>query len=199
MKRLLCRVAVLVLLFGSALAEAQEAQYSEAEVKAAFLYHFGTYVQWPPSTRDSGPITIAVLGADAVVDELRAFLPGRKIQGRAVEVRPLGRIEDLGDDEVLFIGGDRNGNLRVLIEAVGKRPVLLVTDAPDGLDRGAMVNFQIVDGRVRFETSVPRAEEAGLMLSSRLLSAALRVETSRSSPDVALPFLPAFVFSGRSR
>jgi hypothetical protein len=199
MKRSLCRIAALVLLLGGAFAEAQDAQYSEAEVKAAFLYHFGTYVQWPPSPRDSGPVTIAVLGAGPVVDQLRAFLPGRTIQGRAVEVRPLARIEDLGDDEVLFIGGDRNGELGALIEAVGKRPLLLVTDAPDGLRRGAMVNFQVVDRRVRFEISVPRAEEVGLMLSSRLLSAALRVETSRSLPDVGLPALPAFVAAGGGR
>ena len=196
MRRTLCRIGVLALLLAGALAQAQDPQYSEAEVKAAFLYHFGTYVQWPPSTRDGGPITIAVLGAGAVVDQLRAFLPGRRIQGRAVEVRPLARIEDLGDDEVLFIGGDRNGNLDALIEAVGKRPVLLVTDAPDGLRRGAIVNFQVVDRRVRFEISVPHAEEAGLMLSSRLLSAALRVETSRSWPDVALPFTPFAALRG---
>jgi hypothetical protein len=59
------------------------------------------------------------------------------------------------------------------------RPVLVVTDSPDGLEQGGMVNFQQVDERLRFEISLPRAEEAGLVLSSRLLSAALRVETSQ--------------------
>ena len=180
-------------------AKAQELQYSESEVKAAFLYHFGTYVQWPPSARDSGPITIAVLGADTVVDQLRSFLPGRTIQGRAVEVRPLTRIEELGDAEVLFIGAERNGDLAQLVAAVNKRPVLLVTDAADGLRNGAMVNFQIVDRRVRFEISVPRAEEAGLALSSRLLSAALRVETSSSAPDFGLALPPAFLAAARPR
>lgn len=157
---------------------AQEAGYSEDEVKAAFLYHFGTYVQWPIEAPAEDPVTIAVLGADGVVAQLEAFLPGRRIAGRSVAVRPLDNIRDLGDDELLFIGGEHNGELVELIEAVGQRPVLIVTDAADGLARGAMVNFQMVDRRVRFEISLRKAEAAGLMLSSRLLSAALRVETS---------------------
>jgi uncharacterized protein DUF4154 len=173
---------VAALVFGGAWhrSEAQEDAYSEAEVKAAFLYHFGTYVQWPSAARAEGPITIAVLGADAVVTQLEAFLPGRRIAGRSVEVRSLDRIQDLRDEELLFIGGEHNGELGELIEVVGQRPVLVVTDAADGLARGAMVNFQLVDRRVRFEISLPKAEGAGLTLSSRLLSAALRVQTSSS-------------------
>ena len=114
-----------------------------------------------------------MLGDAAVAAQLAQFLPGRRIQERPVEVRPLARIEDLGDAEVLFIGRQQNARLAQLIAAVARRPTLVVTDADDGLDRGAMVNFQLVDERVRFEISVPRAEEAGLTLSSRLLSAAL--------------------------
>ena len=157
---------------------AQEALYDADQVKAAFLYHFGTYVQWPTAAPSSDPIAIAVLGDAAVARQLAQFLPGRSIQGRPVQVRTLTRIEDLADAELLFIGRALNPQLARLIAAVEQRPVLVVTDAEDGLERGSMVNFQLVDSRVRFEISLPRAEEAGLMLSSRLLSAALRVETS---------------------
>jgi hypothetical protein len=159
--------------------QAQESPYSEDVVKAAFLYHFGTYVEWPAAAASStDPITIAVLGADAVTAQLRAFLPGRRIGGRSVEVRPIARIQELRDDEMLFIGRENNSRLREIITRVGKRPVLVVTDAADGLTDGAMVNFQLVDQRVRFEISLRKAEDSGLRLSSRLLSAALRVETS---------------------
>lgn len=157
---------------------AQEAVYDANQVKAAFLYHFGTYVQWPTAAASTDPITIAVLNDAAVTSQLAEFLPGRRIDDRLVEVRALARIEDLADAEVLFIGRPNNARLAQLISAVGRRPVLVVTDAEDGLDRGAMVNFRLVESRVRFEISVRPAEEAGLMLSSRLLSAAWRVETS---------------------
>ena len=158
--------------------EAQEAVYLEDEVKAAFLYHFGTYVQWPTEARPGEAITIAVLGAPAVVAQLEGFLPGRTIQERPVVVRQLADIGELADEGVLFIGAEHNARLAALLEMVGERPVLIVTDARDGLAQGAMINFQLIDQRLRFEISLPTAENAGLMLSSRLLSAALRVETA---------------------
>ena len=153
--RALARLAAAALsaaaMMGTALA--QQDLYDANQVKAAFLYHFGTYVQWPAGAPADDAITIAVLGDDEVAAQLAQFLPGRRIQ-------------------------EQNPRLTQVIAAVAGRPTLVVTDDDNGLDRGAMVNFQLVDSRVRFEISVPRAEEAGLTLSSRLLSAALRVETS---------------------
>ena len=159
-------------------APTQEAVYDPTQVKAAFLYHFGSYVEWPASAPQTEPITNAVQGEPAVAAQLADFLPGRRIQERAVEVAAITRIEDARGAEILFIGALHNQRLAQLIAGLDRRPTLVVTDAADGLDSGAMVNFQLVDERVRFEISVPRAEEAGLVLSSRLLSAALRVETS---------------------
>jgi hypothetical protein len=177
--RAFARLAVAASVAATALISlAQEPVYDVDQVKAAFLYHFGTYVQWPTVAPSSDPITIVVLGDAAVAAQLTQFLPGRRIQGRAVEVRTVARIEDLGSEEILFIGSVHNARLEELVASVAQRPVLVVADAEDGLERGAMLNFQLVDSRVRFEISVPRAEEAGHMLSSRLLSAALRVETS---------------------
>lgn len=159
-------------------AAAQDAAYDADQVKAAFLYHFGTYVQWPAPAPGNDPITIAVLDDPAVAAQLAAFLPGRSVAGRVVEAVPIDAIDEVGGAEIVFIGQRQNERLAELIAALEQRPTLVVTDADDGLDHGAMVNLKIVDSRVRFEISVPRAEEAGLRLSSRLLSAALRVETS---------------------
>jgi hypothetical protein len=114
---------------------------------------------------------------------LADYVPGRNIHGRAVEVRPIARIEDVRDAELLFIGPEHSDRLLALVQALGNRPVLVVADAPNGLQRGAMVNFQLVDQRVRFEISLRNAKAAGLMLSSRLLSAAIRVETSSCWAD----------------
>lgn len=172
---------------------AQEAVYDANEVKAAFLYHFGTYVQWPTEPAPTDPITIAVFGDAAVAAQLARYLPGRRIEGRPVEARMIARIEDLVDDELLFIGSAHNAQLAEITASIAMRPVLVVTDSPDGLEQGAMVNFQQVDERLRFEISLPRAEEAGLVLSSRLLSAALRVETSQCclpGPNDALATVP---------
>lgn len=177
---LFCRLVLVLAAAAGGTAEHASAQsaYAADEVKAAFLYHFGSYVQWP-DTGGEDTITIAVLGADSVREALSDFLPGRTIQGRPARVRGVRSIDNLGDAQILFIGEQDNGRLASLIDQIGDRPVLVVTDAPEGLDTGAVVNFQLVDRRVRFEISVPAAEAAGLMLSSRLLSAALRVKTTR--------------------
>src|SRR4051812_48446196 len=163
---------------GQRAVEPQRPAYSADEVKAAFLYRFGTYVEWPGAKAAGDAITLAVLGAPTVATLLADYVPGRNIQGRPVAVRSITRIEDVRDAELLFIGRENSVMLAELVDALGKRPVLVVADAPDGLRHGAMVNFQLVDQRVRFEISLRNAKAAGLVLSSGLLSAALRVEPS---------------------
>jgi hypothetical protein len=173
---------------------AATAAFSEDEVKAAFLYNFGNYVQWPVAGRASDTIDIAVLGAPAIAAELEQFVQGRTIQGMPVRVRRIRATNELAGDEVLFIGADENWRLAQLVDSVST-PTLIVTDAPDGLADGAMINFRVVDRRVRFEISVPRAQDAGLMLSSRLLSAALRVETTRRGMEEEPALFEATAFA----
>jgi hypothetical protein len=179
------RVALLVACFLTGNAVAQEAVYQEDEVKAAFLYHFATFVQWPEATHSDEVFAIAVLGADGVASELDKFLPGREIQGRPMEVRRVRAIKQLEDEAVIFIGSKASSRLSELVREVENRPVLVVTEAPGALRDGAMINFQLVDRRVRFEISLPAAERAGLELSSRLLSAAMFVDTTSALPAPA--------------
>jgi hypothetical protein len=163
-------------------ARAQEV-YDEDSVKAAFLYHFSTFVVWPEPGRAGRDFVIAVLGDDEISGELERYLPGHSIQGRPMLARRLDSIEDLDDVDVVFIGEGRNHALNEDIEAIGNRPVLVVTDAEGALARGSMINFRIVEQRVRFEISLPAAERAGLVLSSRLLAAAMLVDTTTAILD----------------
>lgn len=178
----LARAALLVLagVLLHAGAHAQDVLYTEAEVKASYLYHFASYVQWPDE--DDTPLSIAVLGAPAVATQLEGFLarePDRRIRDREVVVRRFDGLRDLDSDHhVLFVGADLSARLDDVVTALGTRPILLVTDARNALDRGAMINFEIVDENLRFEISLPNAARTGLMLSSRLLNSAIRVETS---------------------
>lgn len=153
---------------------AQEVRPSADAVKAAFLYHFVGYVEWPQG-RESGPVTIGVIGSAPIAAELRQLLPGRSIAGRPVRVRVLSPGDELSGLHILFIGEHEYGRARQLIKAVQGAPTLAVTDGADGLERGAMINFIIADNRVRFEISQAAAERAGLKLSSRLLAVALRI------------------------
>ena len=176
---------VLVLAWPTLCAHAQDAIYSADRVKAAFLYHFSTYVNWPAPVASNDEFTIAVLGADEIAAHLTEFLPGRSIQGRPMHVRRIQAIDELGEEEVLFIGAERNEHLPEYLEEVESRPLLVVTDVPDGLHQGAMINFRIVESRVRFEISQRAAENVGLEMSSRLLSAAMFVDTSGAIVDIS--------------
>ena len=164
---------------------AQEVEYQEDEVKAAFIYHFATFVQWPETSRSNEVFAIAVLGADGVASELEQFLPGRAIQGRPMEVRRLRGVDELQDEAVIFIGAGESFRLPELVPKVEDRPMLVVTEASGALKDGSMINFQVVDRRVRFEISLTAAERAGLELSSRLLSAAMFVDTTSAVAPAA--------------
>jgi hypothetical protein len=110
--------------------------------------------------------------------ELRSLLPGRTIHNRGVTVRALSAGDSLEGIQMLYIGELRGPQLTRVLEEAQRRAILVVTDTPEGMHRGSMINFVLDERRVRFEISRAAAEQAGLKLSSRLLSVALRVHSS---------------------
>jgi hypothetical protein len=167
-------LTVILLALPGTRAEAQFDTYTDAAVKAAFLYHFGTYVEWPAADPTTG-ITIAVIGDDRVFDQLAEYLPGRTIAERPVTTRSIDSVDELGDEQIVFFGRQHQGRLETLVEEAIAPGRLIVTDW-FGLVAGAAINLLVVDDRVRFEISRPAADTVGLALSSRLLSAAYRVD-----------------------
>jgi hypothetical protein len=161
-------------------ASAQSAAASADEVKAAYLYRFIGYVEWPPRvfTSAQSPIVIGVVGADAVLADLDGLVKGRTAEGRPVSVRELARDAPLEGIHVLFISKDVIAP-RSWLQRARENSVLVVTESPQGLAGGGVLNFVLADHRVRFEASLAAAEQSGLKLSSRLLAVASRVVTER--------------------
>jgi hypothetical protein len=149
-------------------------QFREDAIKAAFLYRFTGYIEWPAAKPESDQFSIAVIGGDAVAAELKKILPGHDVQGRPTRVLRIESLKQIGDARILYIGPEYTGDVRALIARVPAH-VLVVTDSSEGLDDGSAVNFMLVDRRVRFEISLNAAERAGLKVSSELLSVAARV------------------------
>ena len=161
----------LLLLFAPA--HAQQGS-PEDRIKAAFLYKFAGYVEWPEN-RAQGPIHIGVLGSDAIAAELEQLLPGRVVGNRPLSVRKV-EPEDLPDDlHILFVAEPRSASLAAHRAALQKHGVLIVTEAPDMPAQESVINFLIVDQRVKFTISLDAAAKTGLKLSSRLLAVAHRV------------------------
>jgi hypothetical protein len=149
--------------------------YQAAAVKAAFLYRFTGYVNWPAAASTNEGFTIAVLGSPRVGQALQQLLNGRTIKDRTARVQQIDSVGAMRDAQVLYIGKAFNGNLSATVAQLAGRPILVVTDDPDGLDAGSVINFLVANRRVRFEISLPAAEQAGLKISSELLGVAARV------------------------
>ena len=153
--------------------------YSEDAVKAAYLYRFAGYIDWPADALADTPFTIAVVGAPGVAGELQRLLPAHPINKGIAQVRQINRVQDVGSAQILFVGRGHADFLRALKSSGARRSTLLVTDEEGGLDSGSMLNFLTIDRRVRFEISVTAAERAQLKISSDPLSVAVRIHGER--------------------
>jgi hypothetical protein len=153
--------------------------YSEDAVKAAYLYRFAGYVNWPEEAPANAVFSIDVLGSPGVAKELRRLLVGHSINGHPTQVREISSARDLGQANMLYASQGHAEVLRDLTPAPGSRAMLLVTDEVGGLKFGSALNFLTIDRNVRFEVSLTTAERWGLKISSDLLGVAIRVQGSR--------------------
>src|SRR6187455_1722078 len=117
----------------------QGAQFSVEAVKAAYLFRFAQYVEWPPLAADA-PFVIAVSGADDVAVHLERLLPGMSVNGHRAVVRRVTRVQELDGVHILYIGADAFSRTRTLRTRAVELPILMVTDNELGLDGGGIIN-----------------------------------------------------------
>ena len=177
---LLTVVALPWVLMGVPSSYTQESKHTEYEVKAAYLYNFGTFVEWPAQLtgvkRDT--FTICVLGQDPFGPTLDATVAGESIAGKSVMAKRISKPQDATECYILFISSAEERNLNDIVPALARTSVLTVSDMPEFTRRGGMVQFILEGARVRFEVNLAAAERAGLRLSSQLLK--LAVNTKRT-------------------
>jgi hypothetical protein len=167
-------LAFLALLAIPEFAQAQVQAASEAAVKAAFLFKFAGYVEWPVEPPPDLPFVIGVVSSDEVATELERLAPGRAIRGRPVVVRRLKEGESFKDLHMLFVGRAQPV-AGAIVRSAREQGVLTVTESDRGLDLGSVVNFVPVEDRVGFEVSLDAADKGGHRISSRMLAVARKV------------------------
>jgi hypothetical protein len=152
-------------------------QASEQSIKAAYLYKFAGYVEWPPDAQADAlePFIIGVLGSKPIADELTKIAVGRTINDRSISVRQVKADDPFGDLDVLFVSEPDRKRLGALLLPARQLPILTVTDSVGAMSEGSIINFTTENQRVRFEVSLAAAEQSRLKLSSRLLAVAGRV------------------------
>lgn len=158
-------------------AAAANGEDSERQIKAAFLYKFCLYVEWPAqafSPADS-PLELGVAGSEPLVADLRKIVEGRSINGRTLAVRRVDKDGDLSGLHLLFVGQSEQGRLSHWLQLTRGLPLLIITEAPPGLDAGGTIAFAMQENRIRFDIDLASATQQGLHLSAQLLKAARTV------------------------
>lgn len=144
----------------------------ETTLKAAFLYNFALYTEWPAL---GASFEICVLGGDALDDALGA-LSAKAIAGRPIRVRRLVGTAVPDDCNVLFVAASDNGRVAGLLAALASRPLLTVAD--HGAETGGkpMLRLVLDEGRLAFDAHPNAAHAAGLRFSAKLLRLARRID-----------------------
>lgn len=144
---------------------------SEYQLKAAFLYNFTQFTEWPAdafATADA-PIVIGIVGEDPFGRTLDDAVKGELVRGRPLVVQRFRADEDLGSCQILFISRSEKERLRALLIALKGRPVLTVSDINDFALEGGIVHLQLANKSVKLEINQAVAEECGLQISAKLL------------------------------
>lgn len=145
-------------------------------VKAAFLYRFASFVQWPAQAfaDPAAPLTLCVVGHDPFGHTIDRTVRGQTVAARPVVVRRMTVVTAGAGCHIAYLGGSEEQSPLEAVTALAAAPVLTVTDSAAPDNRGA-VNFVVQGGRVRFQIDQRQAAHSGLSISSKLLNLALEV------------------------
>jgi hypothetical protein len=170
---LLAATTTLVLAAAPSLDSSPRDALPEYPVKAAFLYRFVEFVEWPQaSPLPPTTITIGVLGRDPFGEVLDKAILDKKVAGRSLAIKRFASVSALEPCEILFISSSEMSHLPEILARLQQAPVLTVGEADRFARRGGMIGFFYEDNRVRLEVNRAAAESAGLRVSSKLLTVA---------------------------
>lgn len=176
------RLALLILLVvfftGWSTVHSLAAPDDEYSVKAAFLYNFAKFVEWPATAFNdpNDPLVICVLGQDPFgsgLDELQGKSAGK----RTIAIRRFKSARDLGRCHIVFVSRPATGSVQDTCRSLGNNAVLTVSDIDHFAQLGGMIGLSTVENKIRFSINLKVAEQAGLKLSSQLLKLATIVES----------------------
>lgn len=148
---------------------------AEHQVKAAFLYNFAKYVEWPAEALPAGsPVTLCLFGRDPFGAAL-AQLEGRQVQGRPFRVRRGVTEDDAAGCHLAFIADSEERRLPALLKALTGMPVLTISDIEGFVDAGGQIGVGVAEGRLQFDANLTALQRANLRASSQALKLARNV------------------------
>ena len=171
--------AALAVAFG-AVGDAAAEALTEAQVKAAYVYNFVKYVEWPAGAfaTAQSPVVLCVAAGDGLRGALAA-IDGKLAQGRVLQLRRAVRADEFKACHILFVPESEERGAGELLRKAGSLPVLTVGEHDGFAAAGGVIGFVVRDDRVQFEINPDAAARADLKVSSRLLQLATIVRDAR--------------------
>jgi hypothetical protein len=147
---------------------------SEQQVKAAFLFNFIRFVDWPGGTfHDKGaPIVVGVSGNDPLSKEVEECLRDKSVNGRKLSFKPINWPDEISGVHILMVCASEAKSVSAVLAKVKGAPVLTVGETERFAEQGGVINFYISENKVRFEINIDAAQRARLKISSQLLTLA---------------------------
>jgi hypothetical protein len=153
----------------------------EYQVKAAFLYNFAGFVEWPSTAfrTEKDPIRICVLGVDPFGRSLVDLLKGKTVSGRPISLADITDANHATECHIVFISSSESKRTRSILKTLPATGILTVGEMDGFASEGGMVNFTHEAGRLRFEVNTDVAGDARLRISSRVLQLAHIVKSEK--------------------
>lgn len=148
----------------------------EYKIKAAFLYNFTRFIEWPGQDEKpaADPFVIALCAPAGFADELEQVIGDRRVDGRPVSVRTLSSLANVGAAHLVFVADDPEG-LEAMLPALHARNVLTVGETKAFSEAGGVITFSREGDKLRFSINLKSSEQAGLKVSAQLLKLATAV------------------------
>jgi hypothetical protein len=170
---------VALLVFSGQTSSAQSVS-KEYQVKAAFLYNFSQFIEWPASALPgTQPLIIGVLGEDPFGSYLDELVRGERVSNHPLIVRRFHQVAEIRTCHILFVSQSEANRLEQILTYLKGRNILTVGDIENFAVRGGMIRFVTENNRIRFGINLEAARDANLTISSKLLRAAEIVRSGR--------------------
>lgn len=177
-----CLVTLALLLLPAA--QPATAQSRESDLKAAFVFNFSQFVEWPTNSFAStnAPFVIGVLGgSNDFLKTLNDLVHNEKTAGHSMSVRASRSINDLKDCQIVYVSSSEAPRIREIMDQLRDRPVLTVSDIDDFIEQGGIIRLYTAKNKMRMRISLDSAARAKLTISSKLLRLAEVV--GKPNPD----------------
>lgn len=151
---------------------AQSPSASEYQLKAAFIYNFTRFVDWPApaSSRTNAPFVISVLNEDRLADKIVELVKGEQLNGRPIVVRRLDNRSEIANCNILYVSVRDASDIKNQLSTINRRGILTVSDNPNFARWGGLVRFFKEDNKLRMQINIDEARAARFNMSSKLLS-----------------------------